>query len=341
MRTGRLLATVLVLVPLLAAPSCKDKTGTTGSENPRKDEPRKIAKASQSGKKDTPRKRKPKPKPLSVVQIRTAHKLRLPLTTEIALGRGVSMKFVLIPAQTFMMGSAISAEETAKRFGGRAAWFKDEHPSRLVEITKPFYLGIHEVTNAQYGAFRQGHSNRYAGKPVIYVSWAEAQEFCLWLSHIAGRPCRLPTEAEWEYACRAGSTSVFPWGDKITGEHCNFADKSTSAPWRHKTVDDGHRIRAAVGSYTPNAFGLYDMIGNVSEWCADWYGKNYYRSSCCVDPKGPPRGAHRVVRGNSWSNPPGRSANRSSCFPHNGENDIGFRVVLSAPLVLWRAEVPD
>ena len=247
-------------------------------------------------------------------------------TLSLGLGGGVTMKLVLIPSGEFMMGS---------NKGGSS-----EKPVHRVKITKPFYMGLHEVTNAQYRRFKPSHdSGKYKGhsldddrQPVVRVSWNDATAFCGWLGRQTGRKVRLPTEAQWEYACRAGSDTVHPWGNQISAAHCNYADRNTSFSWRDKTADDGHAVTAPVGSYQPNGFGLYDMIGNVWEWCADWYDKDYYKSSPTDDPTGPRSGKSRVLRGGSWSNAPvgGRSAGRDRNRPGSADNNDGFRVAASA-----------
>jgi formylglycine-generating enzyme required for sulfatase activity len=173
------------------------------------------------------------------------------------------------------------------------------------------------------------------------VSWNDAQAFCTWLAKRTGRTIRLPTEAQWEYACRAGSTTHWSWGDDPAGGKgkCNAADKTGKARfrrWRVFNWADGHVFTCPVGTYQPNAFGLYDMHGNVWEWCRDWYRRSY-ASAGQTDPKGryaDRSGPPRVVRGGSWMSTPGRcrSASRAACGPLGSPCDfiIGFRVAADA-----------
>ena len=121
----------------------------------------------------------------------------------------------------------------------------------------------------------------------------------------SGRLPWVPRLDLWYHANRrAGAKTVYPWGNEISAEHCNYADRNTSFSWRDKTADDGHAVTAPVGSYQPNGFGLYDMIGNVWEWCQDWYDSGYYGNSPTDDPSGPRSGKYRVLRGGSWYDRP-------------------------------------
>jgi len=188
------------------------------------------------------------------------------------LGGGVTMKTVLIPAGEFMMGSHESAEALAKEFGLKAKYYENEHPQHRVKITKPFYLGVYEVTQQQYEKVMgdkpwsdESNVKESTEHAATQVTWENAQEFCQKLSSTEGRTFRLPTEAEWEYACRAGSTT--------------------------------DRIGDLVGLKRPNDWGLHDMCGDdVWEWCQDWYGKDYYENSPTDDPTGPASGVARAVR---------------------------------------------
>ena len=236
----------------------------------------------------------------------------------------ICMKMVLIPAGEFQMGSKLSAKEVAARYGGKAEWFVREHPRHTVEITNAFYIGATEVTQAQYEALMADNPSNPKGPnlPVAKVSWHEAVEFCKRLSAKEGKTYRLPTEAEWEYACRAGSTTEYCFGD----------DKSrlSSYAWYDKNSDDqAHRVRKKK----PNAWGLYDMHGNVFEWCADWYVAGYHQQSPVKDPKGlEDGGLGRVLRGGNWVSRPYfvRSAHRGRFYPDHPANIVGFRVVLAA-----------
>jgi len=230
------------------------------------------------------------------------------------LGKGVTMKFVRIPAGKFLMGSP----ET------EAGRVDNEGPQHTVTISRPFYLGVTEVTQAQYEAVMGANPSniKSANRPAAKVSWDDAMRFCAKLSEKTKRKVRLPSEAEWEYACRAGTKTRFGFGNSESdlGAHAWFARNS------EKQVHE-------VGTKKPNAWGLYDMHGNVWEFCADWYGESYYRSSPRSDPKGPSNGKYRVLRGGSWSNAPPkffRSAVRLRLTPSIWRSIIGFRVAVAA-----------
>ena len=252
----------------------------------------------------------------------------------------------------------------------KADFFKDEHPQHRVRITKPFYLGTYHVTRGQFrqfvkdtgyktdaekgekpGAcgwnpdkkefgFNEKYSWRNAGfeqtdeHPVVNVSWNDAVAFCKWLSKKEGKTYRLPTEAEWEYACRAGTTTRYYSGDdpETLAKVGNVADATAKAKfpdWKYTIkASDGYVFTAPVGKFKPNAFGLYDMHGNAWQWCADWYGEEYYAKSPADDPTGPDTGDVRVLRGGSWDCGPdySRSANRDWIAPDCRYDFTGFRV---------------
>ena len=282
------------------------------------------------------------------------------------LGRGVTMKLVRIPAGTFRMGSALSAEQVARKYGGKASYFTNEHPQHRVTITRPFHMGVHEVTRGQFSAFaaaagykttaeKEGWSYAWKGTswgkvtgaswrkpgfpqtdrhPVVCVSWSDATAFCKWLSARSGRTVALPTEAQWEYACRAGTTSVYQWGNEPDAGKgwCNAADQTAKKKFPKWTVfswSDGYVFTAPVGSFRPNAWGLHDMHGNVWEWCGVWYAKSYANAGA-RDPKGPTSGTARVLRGGSWRDGPRgcRAAYRLRFTPVVRFIVIGFRVML-------------
>jgi formylglycine-generating enzyme len=248
--------------------------------------------------------------------------------------------------------------------------FDNEHPQHRVRITKPFYLGTYHVTRGQFrrfindsgykiepGAkgwvpeknvlvFNKDYSWRNAGfeqtdeHPVVNVSWNDAVAFCKWLSNKEGKTYRLPTEAEWEYACRAGTTTRYYSGDdpETLAKVANVADATFRAKfpaaenaWCAIKASDGYVYTSPVGQFKPNAFGLYDMHGNAWHLCADWYGgdSDYYRNSPTDDPKGPEKGGDRVVRGGSWLACPdaARSACRTFIQPSDRDNVVGFRIV--------------
>jgi formylglycine-generating enzyme required for sulfatase activity len=233
---------------------------------------------------------------------------------------GVKMETVLVPAGTFTMGS------------GRGP-FESERPAHQVTISRPFYLGKYPVTQEQWQAIVGTNPSRFKGakRPVEGVSWKDAQEFCRAVSAKVGKTVRLPTEAEWEFACRAGTTTDYSFGDR----------EAALVEYAWCEVNSGGATHA-VGQKKPNAWGLYDMHGNVWEWCRDWYDPKYYASSPRVDPQGPARsglGAH-VLRGGAWHVEASycRSAARGGDFPcgeggpgsWNDAGRGGLRIVVRA-----------
>ncbi|MHC4645600.1 MAG: SUMF1/EgtB/PvdO family nonheme iron enzyme [Planctomycetota bacterium] len=233
----------------------------------------------------------------------------------------IGMKLVRIEPGQFIMGfgdKPLTGEVVTRPSHFSMGDF-DEHPMHKVKITKPFYMGVCEVTNAQYEQFHPSHktwrgrSNYSKGddEAVIYVSWNDAARFCDWLSQKEALAYRLPTEAEWEYACRAGTTTAFYTGDTLPKESAGSSGTSLT-----------------VGEKTPNRWGLYDMHGNVEEWCYDWYGP--YEAGPQVDPVGRSGALFKVARGGSHSTEHYylRSANRSGTLPQDRQWLIGFRVVL-------------
>jgi len=232
--------------------------------------------------------------------------LKMPWKEEEDLGQGVKLEMVLVPAGKFMMGSP-------KKENGR----DDDETQHEVTLTKSYYIGKYQVTQEQWEVV-MGKNPSYtkgAKLPVTGVSWNDFQKFIKKLNEITKGKYRLPTEAEWEYACRAGTTTAYYFGDKITPLDANYADSNIKKP-------------LAVGTYKPNAFGLYDMHGNIEEWCNDWYGK--YSVNALTDPSGPAKGEGRVLRGGSFIN--GKSGVRSSCRcedisgPSDPSDFEGFRL---------------
>ena len=249
-------------------------------------------------------------------QTETAAALGIAKDLTLDLGGGASMKLVLIPAGKFQMGSLAGEEKR-----------NDDETQHEVTLTHPFYMGIHEVTQEQYEQIAGRNPSYFKGRtnPVETVSWEDATAFCKKLSTKTGRTVRLPTEAQWEYACRAGTRTPFHTGATISTDEANYRGSYTYGNGR-KGV---HRSRTVpVGSFRANAFGLYDMHGNVCEWCQDWYGS--YANASVRDPQGPASGKERVVRGGSWSCEPAdcRSANRSSVLPGSRGWIAAFRVVV-------------
>jgi len=227
----------------------------------------------------------------------------------------IGMKLRLIPAGEFMMGSP-----------GTESDREDDETQHRVTITKPFYLGETEVTQEQYEKVMGTNPSEFKDpqNPVETVSWDDAVEFCRKLSAMPaektkGYEYRLPTEAEWEYACRSGTTTAYGFGDDASrlGDYGWFEDNSGS-----KTHP--------VGEKKPNGWGLYDMHGNVYEWCQDRYGN--YPSGSATDPTGATSGSDRVLRGGSWFNYAGycRSASRHWLTPVYRSDDLGFRVLRSS-----------
>ncbi len=275
---------------------------------------------------------------VSEEQIAEAKRLGIPVAFENSIG----MRFVLVPAGTFTMGSP---EAEKGRF--------PEETQHDVTLTTPYYVAIHETTNGAYRRFKPEHaSGEEQGtsldgdtQPVVEVSHAEAVAFAAWLSvQDPGREYRLPTEAEWEHAARARTATSRFWGDdeEVFPQYANIVDlregPTTDEPRR---ATDGFAVTAPVGSFRPNGWGLYDVIGNVCEMCSDWTGD--YPKGPATDPRGPPSGTHRVARGGSWAAANNlaytfsmvgprvaRSAFRSAVDPGEPSAYDGFRLVVSA-----------
>jgi len=230
----------------------------------------------------------------------------------------LGMKFNKIPAGTFLMGSP----QTEKVRG-------DNEHQHKVTITKPYYMQTTEVTQGQWKAVmgtepwkgiqyvKEGPNNA-----ATCVSWNDAIAYCKKLSEKEGKTYRLPTEAEWEYACRAGTETRWSFGDdeKELGDY---------AWYRDNVYDIDEKYAHQVGLKKPNAFGLYDMHGNVYEWCHDYYEEDYYQQSPAQDPTGPVTGSFRVLRGGSWESlsRTARSAFRIRAGADYRFNYFGFRLV--------------
>jgi len=222
----------------------------------------------------------------------------------IDLGKDVKLEMVLIPAGKFKMGSPAFEK-------GRDA----DETQHEVTLTKPYYMGKYEVTQEQWESVMGDNPSETKGAklPVTDVSWEDCQKFIKKLNAKTDGGYRLPTEAEWEYACRAGTTTAYSFGANITPKDANYRDSKIGKP-------------VAVGSYKPNAFGLYDMHGNVWEWCEDWYGD--YPEGAVTDPKGPAKDVSRVLRVGSFSDleSSARSSNRYSGAPTGRVDLLGFRL---------------
>ncbi len=275
----------------------------------------------------------------------------------------VGMSMVLIPPGEFRMGSS-AADSDAQ---------DDEKPQHRVQIAKPFRMSGHEVTVGQFRLFvndtsyqteaerdgeggygfneatgkLEGRKPQYTWKntgwrqtddhPVVNVSWNDAVKYAAWLSMKEGKPYRLPSEAEWEYACRAGTTSKYQLGDdpELLAQVGNVADGTAKAKlteystWTYIAARDGYIFTAPVGSFQSNRFGLSDMHGNVWEWCQDWYDAKYYERSAGTSAPNSQADQYRVNRGGTWfSGPVGcRSAFRSRFTPDERGYSLGFRLV--------------
>jgi len=281
-------------------------------------------------------------------------------TAAIWIDPTTGMKFVRIPGGSFQMGNP-----EYMKVGDR-----DEGPVHEVCVDE-FYMGRYEVTVGEFSRFseatgyrnegtprdlcymvtgdrwlrtkqknwRHHNYNQEENEPAVCLSWEDAQAFAEWLSsHEGGQIYRLPSEAEWEYAARAGSDTSRFWGDD-PNEACNYANVHDQTSrlenkftWTEHNCDDGYARTAPVGSYQPNAFGLYDMLGNVWEWCQDRYSRGYYSRIDGNNQSGsssPIR--QRVTRGGSWANEPTyvRSTLRSRILPHIRFDYVGFRLVYS------------
>ena len=228
------------------------------------------------------------------------------------------MTFKEIPAGTFVMGSPESEEDR-----------EDNEPQHEVTISKAFYMQTTEVTQGQWKAVMgtepwkgKGLVKEGPDYPAVYVSWDDAVAYCKKLSEKEGKTYRLPTEAQWEYACRAGTKTTWSFGndEKALGDYA----------WYHKNAwDIDEKYAHQVGLKKPNAFGLYDMHGNVYEWCHDYYGGDYYKQSPEQDPTGPASGSSRVLRGGSWNydSRGTRSAYRGRIGADDRYHYVGFRLV--------------
>jgi formylglycine-generating enzyme required for sulfatase activity len=295
-----------------------------------------------------------------------------PPTNPMRLTNSLQMEFALIPAGTFQMGTRLTPEQVHQRYPGGMMKMYERETQHQVKLTKAFYIGVHEVTVGQFRKFveaenykseaeRDGKGGygydaetgqfsqdaKYSWRnpgfeqdhkhPVVNVSWNDGVAFCKWLSRVEGRDYRLPTEAEWEYSCRAGSSREFTFGDdaeQLVG-FGNVADASlkTKFPNLNFTTvrgNDGSLFTSRVGSYRSNEFGLHDMHGNVHEWCSDWYWD--YPTSAVVDAVGPATGSYRVSRGGCWQHLAAhcRSAYRDWNPPDFRSDYLGFRVALSS-----------
>ncbi len=260
-------------------------------------------------------------------------------------GKHVTLTMVLVPPGEFLMGST---EEEQSRFLEEAKAANDqsgmdripkEGPQDRVRITRPFYLGKHEVTQAQWQTMMGKNPSRFRGNPanpVEQVNWDDADTFVVNMNAMASThqlQFSLPTEAQWECACRAGTTTIWHSG--------NRAEDLRQYSW-FQTSSGGETH--PVGQLNPNAFGLFDLHGNVFEWCRDWSARDYYARSPLNDPEGPLRGSDRVRRGGSWARSAARcrSAARGNLrAPGIRYSLVGFRVAAALPEDVRRAKLPS
>ena len=304
-------------------------------------------------------------------------------TNAVLSASGGDVTWITVPAGRFMMGSQVPAEKLAKDFsdyGRDADYFRDEYPRHQVEISKPFLIGRTEVTVGQFRAFVQdtgyrtraevdgaggwgydaaqkrclGRDIRFTWRdpgypqtdmhPVVNVTWEDCQAYCRWLSDKQRRMVRLPTEAEWEYANRGGTSNYYSVGNtprEILEKARTLAPRPETI--RHSVQDleidpAENPFPIAVASYAPNSFGIYDMHGNVWEWTADWYDENYYRYSQTQDPQGPRQGVVKVRRGGAWNSFPlwARSSFRNWNSVDTRCVNLGFRVL--AEMTTWEIQ---
>ena len=239
----------------------------------------------------------------------------------IELAPGVWLELQLIPAGTFLMGSP---EEEEERY--------EDETRHEVTLTQPFRIGKYPVTQAQWQAVMGNNPSNFQGDtlPVERVSWDDAQSFCVKVHEKTGHTVCLPTEAQWEYSCRAGTSTPFHFGQELNGTQANC-----DGNYPYGTTQKGPYLgkTSPVGSYPGNAWGLHDMHGNVWEWCQEWYGD--YQKVSIKDPEGSSNGEHRVLRGGSWFYHAGscRAGLRFRDAPDVRDDSCGFRLLLPLDFV--------
>jgi uncharacterized protein (TIGR02996 family) len=240
--------------------------------------------------------------------------VRVPLPRRrVRLSSTVDLQLVLVPPGTFRMGSGPGEKER----GG-------DEEQHLVTLTKGFWIAIHPLTQAQWLTIRKRNPSEFKGDlhPVDCVSWEDCRTFCLRLNKHTKQTFRLPTEAEWEYACRAGTTTPFHFGATISEEIANYDATGVYGPGKKGSY---RKASTPVCSYPDNPWGLFDVHGTIYEWCRDWYA--HFSPEPAIDPLGPVEGGTHVLRGGSWFAYPNgcRSAYRNYGHPDRRDAIAGFR----------------
>jgi formylglycine-generating enzyme required for sulfatase activity len=232
--------------------------------------------------------------------------------------------FIQIPAGTFLMGTSDSEKSSLE---GEKHWtrFEEcERPSRKVTLTKPFLIGKYEVTQKQWTEVMSNNPSAFKGDdlPVESVSWEDAQQFIKKLNAVSDAKFRLPSEAEWEYACRAGSTNLY---STVAGREEVLPTKLVEYAWSRSNAENKTH---PVGTRKPNVWGLHDLHGNVWEWCRDWFDPDFYKRASARDPVNDQPAIERVMRGGSWFLEARtlRSAYRSGQLPSAKSQYVGFRL---------------
>ena len=242
----------------------------------------------------------------------------------LSIAKGIEMTFACIAPGTFLMGSPETELEP-----------DDNEELHEVTLTKPFFMGIHQVTQEQWQAIMGSNPSLFEGEnlPVEQVSWEDCIAFCKKLSERTGRLCTLPSEAQWEYACRAGTTTTFSFGEAISTNQANYNGSfDYVTPMNFRSADGEYREKTTpVGSFDANALGLFDMHGNLWDWCEDYYG-NYAELKSLKDPAQSIKQSEnrRVLRGGGWGDVAWgcRSAYRLRSSPDHRSSNFGFRVCL-------------
>jgi formylglycine-generating enzyme len=255
------------------------------------------------------------------------------------------MEFIWIKGGCFQMGQTNNGKKEIIAYFGEN-YYKNYYIGDLPRhevCLDGFYMAKYEVTNQQYRMYKpahdskdyEGHSLNGENHPVVYVSWNDAKGYIKWLNSKTGKTYGLPSEAQWEYAARGGTTSIRHWGDDPDKgcDYANVLDLKAKQVLGYSNVfkcNDGYAFTAPVGSYKPNPFGLYDMQGNVLEWCQDWHSFKYYRRSPRNNPKGALKGHSRIFRGSSYHKLMAqvREAVRSGYGPTSSSFDLGIRLIM-------------